>query len=188
MKKLIIALLLCLIPFESYASSRADKYRMKLDKALMDEITDHIVNTAANSVDAVDKGLDWLHLHNRTKSLCFTSCVSGVHNGKPYNKNFCESLCEYSEIQFRAKVEETLKGNDSYIVNSMFRRKLINSMKYFFKEDKYNIVITEASYVEPDVNCGDRCKAFFKGLANVAAAAVLPGPTYRVVSAVKDMF
>lgn len=188
MKKLIIALLLCLIPFESFASSRADKYRMKLDKALMDEITDHIVNTAANSVDAVDKGLDWLHLHNRTKRLCFTSCVSGVHNGKPYNKNFCESFCEYSEIQFRAKVEETLRERDIPIVNNMLRRKLINSMKYFFEEDKDNIVITEASYVEPDVNCGNRCKAFFKGLANVAAAAVLPEPAYRVVSAVKDMF
>lgn len=187
MKKLIIALLLCLVPLESYASSRADKYRMKLDPALMDEITDYIVNTAANSVDAVDKGLDWLHLHNRTKRLCFTSCVSGVHNGKPYNKNFCESLCEYSEIQFRAKVEETLKDHDSYIVNSMFRRKLISSMRYFFEEDKDNITITEASYVEPDVNCGNRCKAFLNGLANIAASVALPEPAYRVFSAVKDL-
>ena len=150
MKKLIIALLLCLISFESHAGARADRYRLDYDDSLLDEITDHVVNTAARSMYALDKPLDWLHLHRRTEKLCYMSCISGKHDGKFYNKNFCENLCEYSSVYFRAKVENTLLENDSPLINNMFRHKLRNNMWDFFKEDKDNIVITESYYVEPE--------------------------------------
>lgn len=187
MKKLIVALLLCLIPLESYAGARADRYRPKRDPKLAREIIDHIVNTTADSVYALNKSLYWVEY--KREKLLFMHCVTGMHNGKPYNKKFCESISKYRAVPyFVKKIELTLKEQEySECYESLLRELVQSYMDEFFEEDKDNIIITEASYVEPGVNCGDRCKAFFKGVANVAASVVLPGPAYRVVSAVQDM-
>lgn len=146
MKKLIVALLLCLIPFESHAS----KYEWKRSQELTQEIIDHIVNSTAKSVDALGKDVGWLY--SKRQELIFIHCVTGIHNGKPYNKNFCKKMSEYTfSKRLVDKIKMKLREDKHPYHDEEFLRDMINfEIDKFFEEDKDNIVITDAYYVEPE--------------------------------------
>lgn len=149
MKKLIIALLLCLIPFESHAGSRADRYRPKRDYKLATEIVDHIANSIADSVDALNKDFYWLRYN--TSELIYIHCVAQKYNGKFYNKTFCENISERMIIiTFMGdKVKSILREDKHPYPHDDLLISYVNSyMDYFFEEEKDNIVTTEDYYVK----------------------------------------
>lgn len=151
MKKLIVALLLCLIPFESHASSRAERYRPKRDYKLATEIVNNISNAIADSVDALNKDFYWLDF-NRQK-LIYNHCIVQKHNGKFYNIKFCEGISERTAITLYVvgKVENILREDERpYSYDDLLIGYVNSYMDDFFKEEKVNITITDAYYVEPE--------------------------------------
>lgn len=146
MKKLIVALLLCMVTFESHAG----KYEWKRFPELENEIIDHIVNSTVESVDALGKDVGWLY--SKRQELIFMHCVTGIHNGKPYNKNFCKKMREYTFSKRLAdKIKMKLRGDKHPYHDEEFLRDMINfEIDKFFEEDQDNIVINEAYYVEPE--------------------------------------
>lgn len=151
MKKLIVALLLCLISFESHASSRADRYRTKVYPNVEKEIVDNIANSIADSVDALNKDFYWLRYN--TSELIYIHCVAKKYNGKFYNKNFCKSLSEQIiiTIYMEGKVKSILREDKHpYPHENLLRQYVHSEINDFFKEEKDNIVITEAYYVKTE--------------------------------------
>lgn len=151
MKKLIIALLLCLIPFESHAGSRADRYRPKRDYKLATEIVNNIANGIADSVDALNKDFYWLD-YNR-KELIYIHCIIKKHNGKFYNEKFCKGISERNAITLYmvGKVEGILREDERpYSYDDLLIGYVNSYMDDFFKDERVNIVITNAYYVEPE--------------------------------------
>lgn len=151
MKKLIVVLLLCLIPFESHASSRAERYRPKSDYKLATEIVNNISNAIADSVDALNKDFYWLDF-NRQK-LIYNHCIVQKHNGKFYNIKFCEGISERTAITLYVvgKVENILREDERpYSYDDLLIGYVNSYMDDFFKEEKVNITITDAYYVEPE--------------------------------------
>lgn len=151
MKKLIVALLLCLVSFESHASSRAERYRPKRDYKLATEIVNNISNSIADSVDALNKDFYWLDF-NRQK-LIYNHCIVQKHNGKFYNIKFCEGISERNAIELYivGKVENILREDERpYSYDDLLIGYVNSYMDDFFKEEKVNITITDAYYVEPE--------------------------------------
>ena len=151
MKKLIVALLLFIIPFEGHASSRADRYRPKVDYKLATEIVNNIANSIADSVDAINKDFDWLRYN--TSELIYIHCVAQKYNGKFYNKNFCEKISEQMIITtfMEGKVESILREDKHpYPHDDLLRQYVHNEINHFFNEEKDNIVITESYYVKTE--------------------------------------
>lgn len=151
MKKLIVALLLCLVPMESYAGARADRYRPKRDYKLATEIVNNIANSVADSVYALDK--DFFFLDFNRKKLIYSHCIIQKHNGKFYNEKFCKNISEREAITlyFVGKVEHILKEDDYDHVSEDLLIGYVNSyMDDFFKNEKVNITITDAYYTEPE--------------------------------------
>ena len=151
MKKLIVALLLCLVPFESHAGARADRYRPKSDYKLATEIINNISNSIADSVYALDKDFDWLRYN--TSELIYIHCVAQKYNGKFYNKNFCKSLSEQMIIiiYMEDKVKSILREDKHpYPHESLLRQYVHNEINDFFNEEKDNITITNANYVKTE--------------------------------------
>ena len=146
MKKLIVSLLLFMVPFES----NAGKYEWKRFPELENEIIDHIVNSTVESVDALGKDVGWLY--SKRQELIFIHCVTGMHNGKPYNKNFCKKMSEYRFSKRLAdKIKMKLMEDKHPYHDEEFLRDMINfEIDKFFEEYQDNIVITEDYYVEPE--------------------------------------
>lgn len=150
MKKLIVALL-CLISFEVHAGARADRYRPKRDYKLATEIVNNIANSIADSVYALDK--DFSYLDYNRKKLIYSHCIIQKHNGKFYNQKFCEKISERSAIELYivGKVEGILREDERPFPYDRLLTEYVNSyMNDFFKNEKVNIVITEAYYTEPE--------------------------------------
>ena len=150
MKKLIVALL-CLVSFESHASSRAERYIPKSDYKLATEIVNNISNSIADSVDALNKDFHWLD-YNRQK-LIYNHCIIQRHNGKFYNIKFCEGISERNAITLYVvgKVEGILREDERpYSYDDLLISYVNSYMDDFFKDEKVNIVINEGYYVEPE--------------------------------------